>query len=77
MSRVLKLIQLWHLALVPKSRHRDDLLNITEMYKLLQLKGGRCTQGGHVAQKCRARERDGRTLTVSLPRPPTPRHRGR
>ena len=39
MSRVLKLIQLWHLALVPKSRHRDDLLNISEMYKLLQAKG--------------------------------------
>ena len=39
MVRVLKLIQLWHMALVPKSRHRDDLLHISDMYKLLQNKG--------------------------------------
>jgi hypothetical protein len=42
MTRVLKLIQLWHLALVPKSRHRDDLLHISDMYKLLQAKGTVC-----------------------------------
>jgi len=39
MKRVLQLIQLWHMALVPKSRYRDDLINISEMYKLLQSKG--------------------------------------
>lgn len=39
LDKILELIQLWNFGLVPKSRHKSDLTNITLMYKLLKNKG--------------------------------------